>query len=87
MTLSLETIRSIPLLEFKLNKKLINDLETSESTNKVFKKNAGVKQFNVKHSQELQVTLNNILTPEYSKILTELHENSEFTRLIESGDK
>jgi hypothetical protein len=87
MTLSLETIRSIPLIEFKLNKKLINDLETSESTNKVFKKNAGVKQFNVKHSQELQVTLNNKLTPKYSKILTELHENSEFTRLIENGNK
>jgi hypothetical protein len=87
MTLSLETIRSIPLIEFELNKKLINDLETSESTNKVFKKNAGVKQFNVKHSQELQVTLNNKLTPKYSKILTELHENSEFTKLIENGNK
>ena len=83
MTLSLETIQSIPLINFKLNKKLIRDLETSESTNKVFKKNAGVKQYNVKHSPELQLRLNDKLIPDYSKILTQLHENSEFSRLIE----
>ena len=82
MTLSLETIRSIPLIEFKLDKKLIKDLEISESTNKVFKKNAGVKQYNVKHSQGLLLRLNNKLIPKYSEILTQLHENSEFSRLI-----
>jgi hypothetical protein len=82
MTLSLETIRCIPLIEFKLDEKLINDLETSESTNKVFKKNAGVKQYNVKHSHGLLVRLNDKLIPKYSKILTQLHENSEFSRLI-----
>jgi hypothetical protein len=87
MTLSLETIYCIPLIEFKLNKKLIHDLETSESTNKVFKKNAGVKQYNVKHSQGLQFRLNSQLIPKYSKILTQLHENSEFTRLIEGEGK
>jgi hypothetical protein len=85
MTLSLETIRCIPLIDFKLNKKLIRDLETSESTNKVFKKNAGVKQYNVKHSPELQLRLNDKLIPDYSKILTQLHENSEFSRLIENS--
>ena len=83
MTLSLETLLSIPLLDFKLDKKLIQDLEASESTNRVFKVNAGVKQFNVKHSQKLQLELNEKLTPTYSKILTQLHENSEFSRLIQ----
>jgi hypothetical protein len=70
------------LLEFKLDKNLIQNLEESERTNKVFKMNAGVKQFNVKHSQKLQQKLNEKLTPDYSNILTQLHENSEFTRII-----
>ncbi len=81
MTLSLETLLSIPLIEFKLDKKLIHELEESETTNKVFKKNAGVKQYNVKHSQNLQLKLNNKLLPQYAKILTQLHENSELTRM------
>ena len=82
MTLSLETLLSVPLIEFKLDKNLIQELEESESTNKVFKKNAGVKQYNVKHSQNLQFKLNNKLLPKYAKILTQLHENSELTRMI-----
>lgn len=82
MTLSLETILSIPLLDFKLDKDVIKELEQSEITNKVFKMNAGVKQYNVKHSQKLQVKLNKVLSPKYSSILSQLHENSEFTRLI-----
>ena len=82
MTLSLETILSIPLLDFKLDKGLIRELEESEITNKVFKKNAGVKQFNVKHSQKLQLKLNKKLSPNHASLLSQLHENSEFTRLI-----
>jgi hypothetical protein len=82
MTLSLETILSIPLLDFKLDKHLIQELEESEITNKVFKKNAGVKQYNVKHSQKLQLKLNKKLLPNYASLLSQLHENSEFTRLI-----
>jgi hypothetical protein len=82
MTLSLETILSIPLLDFKLDKDLIQELEESEITNKVFKKNAGVKQYNVKHSQKLQLKLNKKLLPNYANLLSQLHENSEFTRLI-----
>jgi hypothetical protein len=84
MTLSLETLHSIPLLEFNIDINLIKELEDSETTNKVFKMNAGVKQYNVKHSQKLQLKLNNKLIPNYSKILTQLHENSEFARLIKS---
>ena len=82
MTLSLETILSIPLLDFKLDKDLIQELEESEITNKVFKKNAGVKQYNVKHSQKLQLKLNKKLSPNFASLLSQLHENSEFTRLI-----
>ncbi len=83
MTLSLETLLSIPLLDFELDKSLIRNLESSELTNRVFKVNAGVKQFNVKHSHKLQQELNDNLIPSYSNILTQLHENSEFSRLIQ----
>ena len=82
MTLSLETLLSVPLLDFNLNKRLINELEKSEITNKVYKQNAGSAQENVKHSLKLLVKLNNHVTPKYSEILTQLHENSEFTRLM-----
>jgi hypothetical protein len=81
MTLSLETLLSVPLLQFKLNQNLITELEKSESTNKVYKQNAGEAQENVKHSQKLLIKLNNLVSPDYSKVLTQLHENSEFTRL------
>ena len=81
MTLSLETLLSVPLLQFKLSQNVITELEKSESTNRVYKQNAGEAQENVKHSQTLLVKLNNLVSPEYSKILTQLHENSEFTRL------
>ena len=81
MTLSLETLLSVPLLQFKLNQNLISELEKSESTNKVYKQNAGEAQENVKHSQKLLIKLNNLVSPDYSNILTLLHENSEFTRL------
>ena len=84
MTLSLETLLSVPLLEFSLNKKIINALEKSELTNKVYKQNAGEAQENVKHSQALLIKLNDLVYREDSKILSQLHENSEFTRLINS---
>ena len=60
----------------------LRELEKSELTNKVYKQNAGEAQENVKHSQVLLTKLNNLVYREYSKILTQLHENSEFTRLI-----
>ena len=81
MTLSLETLLSVPLLDFNLNKNIINKLEKSELTNRVYKQNAGEAQENVKHSQALLTKLNDLVYCEYSSILTQLHENSEFTRL------
>jgi hypothetical protein len=82
MTLSLETLLSVPLLEFKVDKKLVKELEKSELTNKVYKQNAGKAQENVKHSDALLIKLNDLVYREYSKILKQLHENSEFTRLL-----
>ena len=82
MTLSLETLMSLPLPEFEINKKIIAELEKSEKTSKVYKQNAGAAQENVKHPKTLIDKLNHAVIPEYAKLLSSLHENSELTRLI-----
>ena len=82
MTLSLETLMSLPLPEFKINEKIVSALEKSEKTSKVYKQNAGAAQENVKHPKVLIEKLNHAVIPEYAKLLTSLHENSELTRLI-----
>jgi hypothetical protein len=80
MTLSLETINSLPLLEFKLDPLLISALESSERTNKVYKQNAGAAQENVKHPKELMYRLNKVVIPDYAELLITLHENSELRK-------
>jgi hypothetical protein len=82
MTLSLETLMSLPLPDFKINKKIVAELEKSEKTSKVYKQNAGAAQENVKHPKSLIDKLNHAVIPEYAKLLASLHENSELTRLI-----
>jgi hypothetical protein len=82
MTLSLETLTSLPLPDFKINKKIVLELEKSEKTSKVYKQNAGAAQENVKHPKALIDKLNHAVIPEYAKLLGSLHENSELTRLI-----
>jgi hypothetical protein len=82
MTLSLETLTSLPLPDFKVDKKIVAELEKSEKTSKVYKQNAGAAQENVKHSKALIDKLNNAVIPEYAELLASLHENSELTRLI-----
>lgn len=79
MTLSLETISSLPLLEFEIDSNLILALEKSEKTNKVYKQNAGAAQENVKHSKELMNHLNKVVIPEYAGLLLTLHDNSELS--------
>jgi hypothetical protein len=79
MTLSLETINSLPLLEFKVDSQMILALEKSEKTNKVYKQNAGAAQENVKHPKELMIRLNKVVIPDYANLLITLHENSELT--------
>jgi len=82
MTLSLETLMSLPLPEFKIDKKIVSELEKSEKTSKVYKQNAGAAQENVKHPKPLIEKLNHAVIPEFAKLLIGLHENSELTRLI-----
>jgi len=82
MTLSLETLMSLPLPEFKIDKKIVSELEKSEKTSKVYKQNAGAAQENVKHPKPLIEKLNYAVIPEFAKLLIGLHENSELTRLI-----
>ena len=79
MTLSLETITSLPLLEFKVDSEVIAALEKSEKTNKVYKQNAGAAQENVKHPRDLMIRLNNAVIPDYADLLITLHENSELS--------
>ena len=81
MTLSFETIKSLPLLDFDLDKKLINKLLKSESSNMVFKMNAGAVQENVKHDLSLIGEVNELVSPQYSKLLILTHENSELIQL------
>jgi len=79
MTLSLETISSLPLLEFKVDRSVVAALEKSEKTNKVYKQNAGAAQENVKHSKELMKAVNRVVIPEYADLLLSLHENSDLS--------
>ena len=81
MTLSFETIKSLPLLEFEINKKLVNKLVKSETSNVVFKMNAGALQENVKHDTALIKELNELVAPQYSKLLILTHENSDLIYL------
>ena len=75
----METILSLPLLNFEIDKNVISALEKSEKTNKVYKQNAGAAQENVKHSTELMKRLNQVVIPEYADLLLSLHNNSELT--------
>jgi hypothetical protein len=83
MTLSLETLTSMPLLEFPVSKKLVSALEQSELTSKVYKQNAGAPQENVKHPKDLISELNKAVVPEFADILDGLHDNSEITKILE----
>lgn len=79
MTLSLETILSCPIPDFKLNSGLIKRLEVSESKNKVYKKNAGQAQENVKHPKALISSLNKVVIPQFASLLVDIHDNSDLT--------
>jgi len=82
MTLSLETILSCPLLDFKVSDSLIRRLEESETKNKVYKQNAGAAQENVKHPKTLISSLNKAVVPRFASLLTDIHDNSDLTSKI-----
>jgi len=80
MTLSLETIQSLPLLQFEVEERLLAALQKSEKMNKVYKQNAGAAQENVKHPKDLLIEVNKCVIPEFASLLINLHENSELTK-------
>lgn len=81
MTLSQETISTVPLLKFEVDEHLISALKRSEKTNRVYKMNAGASQENVKHPVELLNRLNRIVKPDHADLLISLHQNSELKSL------
>ena len=84
MTLSLETIKSAPIPEFEVVQELVDSLLVSENTNKVYKRNAGAIQENIKHDMVLVARLNRHLVPVYSERLILTHSNSELQQLANS---
>lgn len=79
MTLSLETITSLPLLEFDVDSEIVAALEKSEKINKVYKQNAGAAQENVKHPKGLMIRVNQAVIADYADLLITLHDNSELS--------
>jgi len=75
MTLALETLYSVPLVDFEPKQEIIVKLEHSEEENKVYKLNAGNMQENVKHSPDLINQINTILC--HYKTISYCHKNSE----------
>jgi hypothetical protein len=80
MTLSLETLLSLPVPDFRVDQLLIQELEASEKVNKVYKQNGGAAQENVKHPLELVVRINHLVLPGYSELLLATHGNSELAK-------
>jgi tRNA1(Val) A37 N6-methylase TrmN6 len=88
MTLSQETIHSLPVPSFTVKKNLVTDLEKSEKTSKVYKQNAGSAQENVKHSMDLILQVNHQVLPKFANQLIDLHQNSDIKLgLQESNQK
>ena len=77
MTLSQETLFSLPMPPLRCSTNMVRLLENSEIANKVYKQNAGSPQENVKHPQDLVQKLNNYVMQEFSDILLETHRNSD----------
>jgi hypothetical protein len=75
MTLSEETLYTVPLVNFNFEKNIISELEQSEVKNKVYKLNAGTMQENVKHPECLIDKVNSVLCN--FDYLTLCHKNSE----------
>lgn len=80
MTLSLETLLSLPVPDFRINQKLLDAIAQSEKQNKVYKQNAGELQENVKHPIELMLRINKIVIPKFATQLLELHQNSDISK-------
>jgi len=64
MSLTKKTLLSLPWVNFEYDKKIIDRIKISENNNKVYKKNAGKLQENIKHPRELIILLNSLFAPE-----------------------
>ena len=84
MTLSQETLFSLPVPAFEISSTLCMKLEKSESSNKVYKQNAGAPRENVKHPQDLIAEATQLVIPKWASRLARTHENSEFAQLPDS---
>jgi hypothetical protein len=71
MSLTKTTLLSLPWIDFNYNEEIVNKIKDSEKNNKVYKKNAGKLQENIKHPKELVVLLNSLFVPES---LIKLHD-------------
>lgn len=60
MTLTKKTLLSLPWIDVVYNNEIINEIFDSEKNNKVYKKNAGTLQENIKHPKYLIIKLNSM---------------------------
>ena len=64
MSLTKTTLLSLPWIDFDYEYSIIEKIKKSELNNKVYKKNAGKLQENIKHPKELVMSLNSLFIPE-----------------------
>jgi len=64
LSLTKKTLVSLPWVDFDYDHEIINRILQSEQTNKVYKKNAGKLQENIKHPKELVSSLNSLFLHE-----------------------
>ncbi|MBU4082444.1 SAM-dependent methyltransferase [Patescibacteria group bacterium] len=77
MTISEKTLLTLPLInEMPIDKNLLLKIKQSEKTNRVFKRNAGKDNENVKHDSSLIQEINRCIFPKFATALGLLHSNS-----------
>lgn len=64
MSLTRRTLLLLPWIEFEYGGDIISSIKMSEANNKVYKKNAGKMQENIKHPKSLVGMLNSLFLPE-----------------------
>lgn len=69
LSLTRKTLLALPWIDFKYTEDIIEKVIRSQQNNKVYKKNAGKLQENIKHPKELIVELNSLfLTEDFIKL-------------------
>lgn len=60
LSLTKKTLISLPWIDFEYNNEIVEKIFVSETQNKVYKKNAGKLQENIKHPKQLVIELNSL---------------------------